>query len=300
MQLKDIDQQAFEIEEKLRLKKRYKSHLTMLEEIIAEQTDRRQELQKRMEKERRDVEELESQTFGNAMMALFGKRKERLTKERQEYLEASANLDKLEGDLKNCTIRRDEVRNTLAQYEDLEERYEDLLRERHGLLILEKDQSNDAFRTLLENAHKLRQFLNELRDTITALGHFIDMSNKLRQELVNLQVWGVFKDPDLGTRDTLDYHQKSLVNALKALQEYEQFDLDLSQYAKWDGLSMEALVSAMVERGIPETLQRLDQLMASLVNLQESLITHYKTDEERFHRYEKELDDIIEAHESKE
>lgn len=300
MQLKDIDQQAFEIEEKLRLKKRYKSHLTMLEEIIAEQTDRRQELQKRMEKERRDVEELESQTFGNAMMALFGKRKERLTKERQEYLEASANLDKLEGDLKNCTIRRDEVRNTLAQYEDLEERYEDLLRERHGLLILEKDQSNDAFRTLLENAHKLRQFLNELRDTITALGHFIDMSNKLRQELVNLQVWGVFKDPDLGTRDTLDYHQKSLVNALKALQEYEQFDLDLSQYAKWDGLSMEALVSAMVERGIPETLQRLDQLMASLVNLQESLITHYKTDGERFHRYEKELDDIIEAHESKE
>lgn len=300
MQLKDIDQQAFEIEEKLRLKKRYKSHLTMLEEIIAEQTDRRQELQKRMEKERRDVEELESQTFGNAMMALFGKRKERLTKERQEYLEASANLDKLEGDLKNCTIRRDEVRNTLAQYEDLEERYEDLLRERHGLLILEKDQSNDAFRTLLENAHKLRQFLNELRDTITALGHFIDMSNKLRQELVNLQVWGVFKDPDLGTRDTSDYHQKSLVNALKALQEYEQFDLDLSQYAKWDGLSMEALVSAMVERGIPETLQRLDQLMASLVNLQESLITHYKTDEERFHRYEKELDDIIEAHESKE
>lgn len=300
MQLKDIDQQAFEIEEKLRLKKRYKSHLTMLEEIIAEQTDRRQELQKRMEKERRDVEELESQTFGNAMMALFGKRKERLTKERQEYLEASANLDKLEGDLKNCTIRRDEVRNTLAQYEDLEERYEDLLRERHGLLILEKDQSNDAFRTLLENAHKLRQFLNELRDTITALGHFIDMSNKLRQELVNLQVWGVFKDPDFGTRDTLDYHQKSLVNALKALQEYEQFDLDLSQYAKWDGLSMEALVSAMVERGIPETLQRLDQLMASLVNLQESLITHYKTDEERFHRYEKELDDIIEAHESKE
>lgn len=300
MELKDIDQQAFEIEEKLRLKKRYKSHLTMLEEIIAEQTDRRQELQKRMEKERRDVEELESQTFGNAMMALFGKRKERLTKERQEYLEASANLDKLEGDLKNCTIRRDEVRNTLAQYEDLEERYEDLLRERHGLLILEKDQSNDAFRTLLENAHKLRQFLNELRDTITALGHFIDMSNKLRQELVNLQVWGVFKDPDLGTRDTLDYHQKSLVNALKALQEYEQFDLDLSQYAKWDGLSMEALVSAMVERGIPETLQRLDQLMASLVNLQESLITHYKTDEERFHRYEKELDDIIEAHESKE
>lgn len=300
MQLKDIDQQAFEIEEKLRLKKRYKSHLTMLEEIIAEQTDRRQELQKRMEKERRDVEELESQTFGNAMMALFGKRKERLTKERQEYLEASANLDKLEGDLKNCTIRRDEVRNTLAQYEDLEERYEDLLRERHGLLILEKDQSNDAFRTLLENAHKLRQFLNELRDTITALGHFIDMSNKLRQELVNLQVWGVFKDPDLGTRGTLDYHQKSLVNALKALQEYEQFDLDLSQYAKWDGLSMEALVSAMVERGIPETLQRLDQLMASLVNLQESLITHYKTDEERFHRYEKELDDIIEAHESKE
>lgn len=300
MELKDIDQQAFEIEEKLRLKKRYKSHLTMLEEIIAEQTDRRQELQKRMEKERRDVEELESQTFGNAMMALFGKRKERLTKERQEYLEASANLDKLEGDLKNCTIRRDEVRNTLAQYEDLEERYEDLLRERHGLLILEKDQSNVAFRTLLENAHKLRQFLNELRDTITALGHFIDMSNKLRQELVNLQVWGVFKDPDLGTRDTLDYHQKSLVNALKALQEYEQFDLDLSQYAKWDGLSMEALVSAMVERGIPETLQRLDQLMASLVNLQESLITHYKTDEERFHRYEKELDDIIEAHESKE
>lgn len=300
MQLKDIDQQAFEIEEKLRLKKRYKSHLTMLEEIIAEQTDRRQELQKRMEKERRDVEELESQTFGNAMMALFGKRKERLTKERQEYLEASANLDKLEGDLKNCTIRRDEVRNTLAHYEDLEERYEDLLRERHGLLILEKDQSNDAFRTLLENAHKLRQFLNELRDTITALGHFIDMSNKLRQELVNLQVWGVFKDPDLGTRGTLDYHQKSLVNALKALQEYEQFDLDLSQYAKWDGLSMEALVSAMVERGIPETLQRLDQLMASLVNLQESLITHYKTDEERFHRYEKELDDIIEAHESKE
>lgn len=300
MQLKDIDQQAFEIEEKLRLKKLYKSHLTMLEEIIAEQTDRRQELQKRMEKERRDVEELESQTFGNAMMALFGKRKERLTKERQEYLEASANLDKLEGDLKNCTIRRDEVRNTLAQYEDLEERYEDLLRERHGLLILEKDQSNDAFRTLLENAHKLRQFLNELRDTITALGHFIDMSNKLRQELVNLQVWGVFKDPDLGTRGTLDYHQKSLVNALKALQEYEQFDLDLSQYAKWDGLSMEALVSAMVERGIPETLQRLDQLMASLVNLQESLITHYKTDEERFHRYEKELDDIIEAHESKE
>lgn len=168
-QYSQVNQQLLELEERLQWRNRLYTRLHGVEELLAEQKERGEELAAVLNKEREDVVRLEQ---GRGLTALFvaltGSKEERLDKERREYLAARLEHDEC------CTsIERlqQEVARTRQQIEDLgdiRDRQRDLLELKEQLIARGDAPDSQQLVHLDDRLAKARAAIKELKEALEA------------------------------------------------------------------------------------------------------------------------------------
>ncbi|MFG1942313.1 hypothetical protein [Nonomuraea sp. NPDC048826] len=156
----DLDHRLRETRERVRWFDHLAAQRTTLGRQIREVSDLVTELERQLDKERRDVERLEG-GLGGFLAKLAGSREERLSKERAEAAVAGERLDGQRARLENLTADLAKTERDLAAMAGAHDDYQRLLSEKEQLLVERGDQRG---RRLMELSGLLADTRADLRE----------------------------------------------------------------------------------------------------------------------------------------
>lgn len=291
-------------------KKRLEAVLKELRSQQAPLQEKAAELEKRMLRERRDVDRLEGRSLAAFFYHMSGKMDEKLDLERREYYAARVKYDACIRELEAISQDIEATEEDLADLADCEQRYAQALEEKRRAI---ECSSLPEGETLLQQEEQLAYLTHqeqELSEAIAAGTEALQTSANVLQnmesakDLATIDLLGGGFLVDLAKHDRLDEAQQNVEQLQVQLQRFnkELSDVTIRSYIQvsidgmlkfadffFDGLLADATVLERIRQAIDQVEQTREDILSILRQLQDEMEeVRRKRD-----RVRKELDSLV-------
>jgi DNA repair exonuclease SbcCD ATPase subunit len=290
MTLKELNQRLVELKELQRQQRKLQYHLKDTLERLEQERSRLAELESMLEKEDRDVTQLENLSIKGLFYTILGSKEEQLQKERQESLAARLKYDRSRYEVDELSREASDLKDKLSGLEDVDARYQSVLAQKADLLAHSDD---PQARKLLELSDQLADAQADSREIREALDAGQAASNSLKHVIEALQSasgWGVWdmlgggllatavkhsrmdeaRDAAYHTQDLLRRFRRELAdvpglpgNLVEEVGSFETF----ADYF-FDGLIVDWVVQSKIDRSLENTRSAYDRVATILSRLQ--------------------------------
>lgn len=232
----EINQEIYELKEKLFYKKKLKSLVSKLNEELENKRAESRKLQLQLESEKLDVEKLEGKSFSGVVLSILGKKEERLDKERQEYLTAKLKYDECMSIINDLSAELTNAKSQLRTYQDSDEEYNQKIEEKKKMIINEGGHKGKELRGYLDRINEIKLEMKELREAISAGQRTSDALGRVKDSLEDAKGWGTWDMLGGGFFVNMAKHsaidqannyahdfQRKLKSFMKELEDVDQF-----------------------------------------------------------------------------
>ena len=283
----EINNRIFKLREELKRKQKLESMLEQAKKELEMQKIRKNEHNKILNKEGKDVENLESLSLTGLFYSILGSKEEQLDKERQEYLAAKLKYDECLNSISDIETEIINYKEELRNYVDLDKEYKKLLKEKQELILGKNDEKSQMLIANLDKATDLELDIKEVKEAKNAGNNLHSALSKLIETLESAKSWGTWDVLGGGIIATAAKHSKideakeqvynvqSLIRAFeKELSDIEMstdIDINISSFDAFIDYFFDGLISDwIVQSKINDSLDRvinLDRKVEKLINL---------------------------------
>ena len=268
---------------------------------------------KRLEKEYKEYEKLESGSLKGMFYQILGNKEQQLEKERQEYLQLSLKHDELNERVKLAEYELDVLEKKLDKYEFLQEKLKKLKKKREQLLLRGNSPESIKLRKLLHKMDETVLFIKDV-DEAREMGRVVlQQLDQMIHFLKRARNWGNWDMRTKGSAYTYQKHtnidraKKTAYQIQHNLRKYEdeirdvypdfegfRFNLDLGKFNTFVDVFFDNLISDwIIQRRIVNSLNDVLSLRDKAIRINGSLDIDKKKANHSLEEYEEEKDELI-------
>lgn len=279
--LTEINEEILVIKEKLRENKKLKSLKKTIEEELETKKIQQKELKKILEKERKDFEKLEDLSLSSIFLSLTGKKEEKLDKEKEEYIIAKLRYEDCIKQINELETQLDDTNQLLINYEKVDKRYEDLIKEKEELLIREGGNLGNELKNKILNIDQLKVDMKELREAINAGKDALSSLDLVEEKLNSARNWGTWDILGGGLISNMAKHSaineanniaktaqvdlKKFKKELSDVNEFTSIQVNLSSFASFADFFFDGILSDwFVQSKIKDSLNNVNAAMREI------------------------------------
>lgn len=291
----EINREIYQLKEKLRAKEKLLSQKDMLEAELRRKAQVRDELYKKLLKEKADVEKLEGLSFSAIFLSLVGKKEDRLDKEREELLEAELRYEECLETIRELEKELKEIDEKLKDFSHVRARYNELIKEKERQLLKDDSYQGRRLRESLDLINELKLDIKEVDEAIEAGDRAIDGLEEMKEHLLSARSWGVWDVlgggfiSDMAKHSAIDkanevghrvqYLLKSFQKELADVNQFTDIKVNISSFTAFadfffDGFFVDWFVQSKINRSIENVngaLSRIDSILRDLRNDRDKL-----------------------------
>lgn len=293
-----LNEKIQEVKEKQRLKRKWEHKLERFTEEKNLAQSKADELKELLEKEKVDVEKLESISLTNFLSTITGTKDEKLENERQEVQAAKLKYSEAVEAVIDLKVEQDHCKERLEEIGDPSDKYEALLKEKERLIKAQDSPLSEKLYELLDREADLQELLKEIVEANEAGFETKEPLEIALQSLEKAKNWGTWDMLGGGTISTYVKHNhiddaKSNIHlAQHKLKNFQAELTDLGHYSTatieisglltfadyfFDGIIADWMVQDKINNSYNEVRKQLDEVNDILIDLeQEKQITEQK------------------------
>lgn len=177
-----------------------------------------------LDKEHKEFKQIEGLSLISLFHSIKGNKYEKLEKEKREYLAAKLNYDCLQDEVKLIEFQKSELIKKISSYGDLEQEYNQVLKEREIVFLEEKGEVGMKLHELSLQKNQLKTVDRETKEAIAAGKKVIASLNQVLSSLDSAEGWGTFDMLGGGLIATAVKHSR--LDDAKALISKTQYLMD--------------------------------------------------------------------------
>lgn len=292
--LEDISGRLSKVIEQKRRKRKLEQDLKSVENELQDQSARLDSLRTQLEKEKVDVEKLESTSLTGLFYAVLGGREAQLEKERQELLSAELKYQQARHQVAFLKNEKAYISRQLGELAGVEAQYQSLLAEKEDFL----HQSNQAVAAeLMAYSEKIAELGSEIKEIHEAIaaGHEVVLGlDQVVRSLESAKGWGTWDMLGGGLISTAVKHSRiddarSAVNSVQAqmskfsreladVRKHIDIQIDITQIESFadfflDNLIIDWIVQSKISDSLSQSKQakaRITQTVKDLEDLEKA------------------------------
>lgn len=232
----EINEEIFELKEKLRVKEKLESLNKMVNEELKKKKAQEVVLKDMLIEEKKDVERLEGASISSIFLSLVGKKEEKLDKEREEYIIAKLRYEECSESIQELEKELEYSRKELLNYSGVEEKYNKLIKEKENLLLEEDSERSKELKDNLNKINNLRLDIKELREAILAGEKAKIALGDMKIHLQRAKGWGTWDMmgggliANLAKHSAIDEANKIAHNSQHLLKSFEKELSDVNEF----------------------------------------------------------------------
>ena len=263
----EIDREIFETKEKIRIKQKLKSLKTMLSDEL-----RKKETQK-------------------LVLSLIGKKEEKLDKEKEEYLQAKLRYEECLYDIEELQNELKSAINELKNYLAVNEKYNNLVKEKERLFIQEGGARGKEYKEILDKISDLKLDIKEVKEAIHAGSRAGSALEDMKRNLDKAKGWGMWdilggglisdlaKHSAIDEANTIAHNSQHLLRAfekeLSDVNEFTDIKVNLSSFASFadfffDGIFADWFVQSKINDSLDNVVRTIDKIDSITSNLKQN------------------------------
>lgn len=286
----DTQEKIKEVLEKLVELKRIEKHFQSTMNQLDDAYSRLDELHDILEKEYKDVKELEGMSMKSLFHKVLGSKEEQIEKERQEYLQASLRYNDFKKSVELLEYERDLLKKKITDVSIYENKLGSLKKTREKELLMSNSQQG---KELMRIVHLLDQLISQRKELSEARQAGSDASHNLKvllQFLKKAKDWGSWdmmgnKSRHSGyyKRDSIDqareasYHAKHHLNRFqKELHDIGErqynFEVNIGNFNTFTDIFFDNLISDwIIQQKIKNAVHNVDGVYDKVQRLLQSI-----------------------------
>jgi chromosome segregation ATPase len=290
--LTEINQEIYQLKEKLLIKGKLDSLIRMINDELKNKRNQAIVLKDQLSDEEKDVQKLEGASFSSIMLSLIGKKDEKLYKEREEYLTAKLKYEECIGSIKKLEKELQNAKNDLKRYAGVEEEYDRLIKEKKNLLIKEGGESGRRLNDNLEDINQIKLNIKELREAVVAGERALNALGRMKESLKEAQGWGTWDILGGGLMSNIAKHSaidranedshefknllKSFEKELSDVNEFTDVEVNISSFETFadfffDGFFVDWFVQSKINDSLDNVNRAFDKIDSIIVELRRNL-----------------------------
>lgn len=188
-----------------------------------------EQLLKKYEQERVDVEQLKNNSLSAVLLKLIGKYEDRLEKEKREVLAAKVEYDKAVAMVKELSYEREEIEKRISALEQDKRMYEAEIDRREKEILSADNEKSREYKRLVEEQDTIGRQLAEMDEAIRAANRTDDTIRNAISHLDSADGWATF---DVWTRGGIFSHMAKYDHIDKAESCYNRLSSQLQELRK--------------------------------------------------------------------
>lgn len=204
----DINDRLLIITSKMKEKERLNktlNHANREKDILREKMDR---FSKELEKEKSDVEKLESMSVSNFIYTISGRKLEKLEKEKRDVVSAKLKHETVKNELKELDMEITRLESKIRDLGDIEGEYSAILKEKEELLKHKRPETANRLDQIVEQESMLIDKKKELNEAMEAGYELLTALERAENSLSSAENWGTWDILGGGMLVTMAKHSK--------------------------------------------------------------------------------------------
>ncbi|SFQ00289.1 hypothetical protein [Caldicoprobacter faecalis] len=286
--LEELNSRLIELQERIQEGYKIRRRLEAAEKSYNELQKRIDELKNQLEKEKRDVAQLEGMNLTNLFYSILGTKEERLDKERQEYLAAKLKYDQCRDELDALEKEIHDLKLQLGEINVLEREYQDLLWEKEKVLEGMHDGTSRELADLSEKLAKARAKAKEIREALEAANAAMAGLERVLSCLNSASGWGTWDiigggilstaikhsyiDDAKATVSQVQYQLRRLERELMDVGSFQHLNIDIGSFATFADFFFDGLIADwVVQSRISESRESAMRVLRQVENVKQRL-----------------------------
>lgn len=301
--IKDVLEKLVELK---KVEKHFQSTMNQLDEGY-HQLD---ELHAILEKEYKDVKELEGLSMKSLFHKVLGSKEEQIEKERQEYLQASLRYNEYKKTVELLEFERDLLKKKITDVTLYENKLEQLKKKREKELLMSNTTQGKELMRIVHFLDELISHRQELKQARQAGSDAIHHLKKLIAHLKKAKDWGTWDQ--MGGRQAGYYKKGAIDNAREASyqakhalnkfqkelydigEKHHNFDVNIGNFNTFMDVFFDNLISDwVIQQKIKNALNNVDGSYDKVLRLLQSIDLKNNQLEVEVAKYEAAKDAII-------
>lgn len=188
----DINQQLDEVQQKMFRRDKLSAMLSELRGQQKEAIQRETELKNTLEKEMRDVDQLEAKSMTHLFYSVLGKLGEQVEKEQREALAAKLKYDQTVKEAEQLTQQIQQLEEEFVQYRDSQETYERLFAMKKEHMLNSHSATGEQILMLTEELGRAKNNQSEIDEAIQAGEAVCNHIDSALNSLESAEGWGTW------------------------------------------------------------------------------------------------------------
>jgi chromosome segregation ATPase len=188
----DIDRRLSEVKINIEEKQRLETKLKIIEDDLRAARDRKNEFEKQLIKEEKDVKRLEGISLANLLHSIKGDKSDKLYEERREAIAAKVKYDDITGEIKRLKEELEEINSRILSFGNLQEEYLRLIEEKGEIIKAGNYPQNDELERLMNEEVNIKSKEREINEAINAGNELLYSLDIVKDILDSASGWGVW------------------------------------------------------------------------------------------------------------
>jgi len=291
----NFNQQFQNIKLKRNLLQKLQTELSNLEKALNSKKNKRKELKWALDKEYQEFKDIDSIfTLPSIFYAVRGDRQEKLEKEKQEYLNAKLQNDKLHTEVDLMEKRKEELLLEIKGLENIEEEFQKTLKEKEKYLISLNNPTSKELINLSEKLGELEISAKETQKINQAGIEIIEILDLILSKLDSAKLWGTLDrlGSQSGVGDIMKYSKldetKELISKTQCLldsygRKLKDVDLNISRAIDIGGFDTFAdvfldgwIADRFIQKKIKKSISHIAFIKNKMLDIQNKVLADYK------------------------
>lgn len=190
--MNNINEEFIKIELERNTQKKLNSKLSVIENEINKIEKTFEELKRKLSKEKKDVDKLESFSLSSIYYKMKGNIDEKISKEKFEFLEAQAKYIECEDYLKRLLSNKKGILNDLSKLGDLDLKYDDLLKKSSDYILSLNNEKSKKVSEILSKIKFISVEKKEIQEALLEGDNLIPYIDNAISALNSAKNWGIY------------------------------------------------------------------------------------------------------------
>lgn len=309
--LTEINQEIYELKEKLLIKAKFESLIKKLNDELRKKRSQAEILKYQLDSELKDVEKLEGVNFSSIVFSLLGKKEEMLDKEREEYIAAKLKYDECLKVISELEKEQANAKAELKNYTGIEDEYNRKITVKKEMLLSHEGENSTILRKNMDRINDLKIDIKEVREAIYAGEKARSALMKMEDSLEDARGWGTWdmlggglisnmaKHSAIDKANDISHEFQHLLKAfekeLEDVNEFTDIEVNLSGFVTFADYFFDGFfVDWFVQSKINDSLDRVRDASDKIENIINKLRSNLSNLENELKDKENEINRILE------
>lgn len=290
--MQDINDKLLELKTKMKEKERLRKTLDHANEEKRILVGKKNKLSKELEKEKSDVEKLESMSISNFIYTISGRKLEKLEKEKREVLAVKLKYETAKEELYDLDLDITKMESQIRGIGDVDLQYSNILKEKEELLAFKRPEVASKLDSIVEEESMLIDRKKELKEAIEAGYQLLNSLERAGKSLSSAEGWGTWDILGGGMLSTMAKHSKideaqgeisniqsysrTFYRELEDVEEYEKITIEIGSFLTFadyffDGLLADISVQSKIKDSSNQVRDAQNKVSTILTRLNHDL-----------------------------